>query len=253
MKDFYQRIRVSSKKVRNSFSSLHNLYNIIPDTKGCMENIEEQECCGGWCCKVQTPQLLYCEFLLIWNHLSKTLGDDELCELLRKCMINATKDSPSKGCIFFDNTKKMCKIHEVRPYNCRIYGITPDKEFNERYERLKEQYKDVKNAKIEKQCSLVSTEDGYEITSEDTDRWWVKLNKIEKSIGIKKGDITDEAGGSYRAPHDHVLLYNMPDNILSGIAGIRLYDSYVDKMTAIDDIIKNIKKHFKNERKTNKS
>lgn len=247
MKDFYQKIRVDNSKVKNSFSSLHNLYNKIPSTKGCLDNIEENECCGGWCCKIQTPQLLYCEFLLIWKYLSTSLIDDELCKLFRKCMLNATNDAPTKGCIFFDGKKKLCKIHNVRPYNCRIYGITPEKEFNDRYDRLREQYKNVPNANIEKQCSLVSTEDGLKITSKDTDKWWKVLNKIEKSIGIREKNITDKPGGSYRAPHDHVLLYNMPDNVLSGISGIRLYESYVDKIRAIDEIINNIKGYFKNE------
>ncbi len=253
MKDFYQRIRVNNSKVKKNLSSLHNLYNKIPDTKGCLENIDKNKCCGGWCCKIQTPQLLYCEFLLIWRYLSKNFSDDELCELFRKCMLNATKDIPSKGCVFFDGKKKLCKIHKVRPYNCRIYGITPDEEFNKRYEKLKEQYKNVPGAKIEKQCSLVSVEDGSKITSEDTYKWWKDLNKIERSIGIREANITDKVGGSYRAPHDHVLLYNMPDNILSGISGIRLYDSYVDRIKAIDEIINNIKKHFKNEKEINKS
>jgi len=244
MKDFYQKIRLGNSKVKNSFADLHNLYNSIPATKGCLENIKSGECCGGWCCKIQTPQLLYCEFLLIWNYISRNKTDDEICELFRRCMLNATKNVISKGCVFFDGKEKLCKIHKVRPFNCRVYGITPEEEFNDRYERLKEECKNIPGVKIEKQCTLVSTEDNSEVTIDDANKWWESLNEIEKSIGVKEEFITDALGGSYRTPHDHILLYNMPNNILSGISGIRLYDSYVDKANAIDNIIQKMKEFF---------
>lgn len=243
--DFYHSIRVHNPKIQKSCSSLHNLYNQMPSTKGCLENIDKNKCCGSWCCEIQTPQLLYSEFLLIWRKLSKKMSDDDLCELFRRCMLNAVNKSPSKGCVFFNNEDKLCSVHEVRPYNCRIYGITPDEEFSKRYEEIKKIYASIPCAQIRSQCSLVSTSDGEEVTSDDIDKWWKRLNQIEKSIGIKGEYINDAAGGSYRSPHDHILLYNMPDNILSGLTGIRLYENHTDRIMAIGDIITNIKGHFK--------
>ena len=243
--EFYQNIRLKNKKVKDSFSLLNNLYNKLPKTKGCLENINKKECCGSYCCHFQTPQLLYCEFLYIWDHLKQKISDNDLCELFRKCMLNSINNSPSKGCIFFDKSKKNCSIHKFRPINCYLYGITPTEEFDRRYRRLKEQYKNNIDSFIRPQCKLVSTVNGEEVSSEDIDKWWKEINKIEKSIGINKNKINDELGGSYRAPHDHILLYNMPDNILNGLAGIRLYDNWVDKIIAIDEIVNILKNHFK--------
>ena len=45
-----------TKQVEPAFSKLCNLYAKIPDTEGCMENLDT---CGGWCCKLQSPQVLY--------------------------------------------------------------------------------------------------------------------------------------------------------------------------------------------------
>ncbi len=62
-----------------------------------------------------------------------------------------------KDVFFFDEEKCQCRLHTVRPYNCRIYGITPSEEFEPRYNRLKELYKDDINAIAMSQCDLVST------------------------------------------------------------------------------------------------
>ena len=251
--DFYKTIRVSNPKVKDSNSSLHNLYDQIPSTKGCLENKDKNECCGAWCCQIQTPQLFYCEFLLIWDHISKEMGDDDLCELFKKCMLNAVNKSPSKGCVFFNKEDGLCTIHDVRPCNCRIYGITPEEEFNKRYKEIEKEYSIIPGAVCKPQCSLVSTEDGKEVTSEDTEGWWKQLTALEHSLGIPDEYINDEVGGSYRSPHDHILLYNMPENVLSGLAGIRLYARYIEQVMAVGEIINNIKRHFKDGKKNNKS
>ena len=247
MKDFefYRRIRVNSDKVYMQFSSLYNVYNKIPETTGCIENLEDNACCGAWCCKTQTPQQLYSEFLLMWKHVVKEFSDDQVCELFRRCMLNAVNTSPSKGCVFFDKKKKQCTVHNVRPFNCRIYGITPTEDFSERYNRLKEQYKNDNRADFRPQCNLVSTLNKKIVTSQDIDLWWNSLVDIEKRIGISNKNIHDGEEGSYRTPHDHVLLYNMPDNVLAGIAGIKMYNSHMDKVMAIDAMITVLKEHFK--------
>lgn len=251
MKDFefYKTIRASNKKDKliKAFSKLHNFYNTIPDTKGCMENISTEGVgCKAWCCLVQTPQLLYSEFLLIWDHISKNWSDDDICDLFEKCMLNAVNKIPSKGCVFFDEKKYHCKIHKKRPYNCRIYGITPDEEFIPKYEKLKDEYKTILGAVIKPQCSLVSTVDEKEITKKDTDDWWEELVEIERSIGIPIDMITDAIGGSYRTPHDHVLLYNMPENVLNALSGIKQYTDEFDKKKAIKELIQVIKNVFRN-------
>ncbi|MHA1470677.1 MAG: hypothetical protein ACTSSP_08985, partial [Candidatus Asgardarchaeia archaeon] len=75
--EFYKIIRLSScRKTKKAFSRLNRIYDIIPETEGCLDNIEKEGGCGAWCCKIQTPQLLYSEFLFIWEYLSKNTNDD---------------------------------------------------------------------------------------------------------------------------------------------------------------------------------
>lgn len=239
---FYKTIRVNDPNVKKQFARLHTVYSTMPATKGCMENLGS---CKGWCCKIQTPQFLYSEFLLAWNYIQRKWDDEEVLDLFEKCMINAVDSNPSKGCVFFDEKSCLCTIHKVRPYNCRIYGITPPEEFNPRYEKLKEEYKNVIGAMLKPQCDLVSTENDSKVSTNDTDKWWGKINEIERLIGIPKKDITDDIdGGSYRSPHDHVLLYNMPDNVIMTLAGIRMYDKWEDRVLMVKDLMQAIRAFF---------
>ena len=60
--------------------------------------------------------------------------------------------------------------------------------------------------------------------------------------------ITDEMGGSYRTPHDHILLYNMPENVLNTLAGNKEYDDEFKKKIMIKEIkqvIKNVFQKYK--------
>jgi Fe-S-cluster containining protein len=241
---FYSQIRVGTPKISRYLGDLHSVYKAIPDTKGCMENIGKEGGCGGWCCKYQSPQLLYCEFLFIWKHISKEWNDVSVCDLFERCMRNAVDENPAKGCVFFDLNTKLCMIHKVRPYNCRIYGITPAEEFNPRLERLRQEYAGKPGAFVRDQCDRVSTVNGSEVTKSLTDQWWVRLNLVEKRIGIVEGLIHDGPGGSYRSPHDHILLYNMPENVLSALAGIRMYDDWITKVEAIAQLANVIRRFY---------
>jgi hypothetical protein len=160
-------------------------------------------------------------------------------------MRNAINDIPSKGCVFFNNEIQQCRVHKFRPYNCRIYGITPDEEFNPRYEKLKEEYKTIIGASVKPQCKLVSTKDGSEITTKKTDDWWNELAGVERMIGIPMDLVTDEFGGTYRTPHDHVLLYNMPENVLNALAGIKLYTDEFDKIRGVSALMENLRGYFR--------
>jgi len=242
---FYRTIKPSDPSVVKSFKQLKNVYKIIPETKGCIENISKEKGCGGWCCKIQSPQFLYIEFLHIWQFIKENWSGDEICDIIHKSMLNVIKGDTTKGCVFFDNETKKCKIHEVRGYACRLYGITPEKEFKVRYERMKELYKSVPGAVVKEQCNLIKTIDDKKVTVFNTSRWWSQLIQIEKKIGIKEEDISDKQGGSYRMPHDHILLFTMPENILSALAGISLYDNANDKIVAVSDLMGLIKNHFR--------
>lgn len=243
MYEFYTDIRVGSEKSKKCTSFLNGLYSQISTTKGCMENLNN---CGAWCCCIQTPQFLYSEFLNVWYYVSRNFSEFDGLKLIEKCMMNAVDTRLNKKCVFFDEEKKMCSIHKVRPYNCRIYGIIPEEEFKNRYEKLKDEYKNNPLSVIKQQCDLVSTNNDDIVTIEDTNKWWKKLEEIEHKLGIPRKFINDDQGGSYRSPHDHILLYLMPENVLTAIAGIRMYDDENMKKIAIGELISVIKGVFYN-------
>jgi intein/homing endonuclease len=224
---------------------LYQKYNgIVYDIEVEKDHSFYTECGEIHNCKIQTPQLLYSEFLLIWKFVSDNWGDDQICDLFERCMLNAIDTIPSKGCVFHDKKTNQCMIHHVRPYACRIYGITPPEEFNPRYERLKEEYKTIVGAIIRPQCNLISAVDGSEVTTEQTSKWWEGIKKAEKILGIPEELITDDMGGSYRTPYDHILLYNMPDNVLNAITGIKMYTNYDDKVNAVKEIMSSIRNFY---------
>lgn len=240
---FYKKIRLSTfKKKKRVFKNLNNLYDSIPDTEGCMKHInKKQDSCGGWCCKYQSPQLLYSEFLLLLSEMLKKWEVEEICDVIEKSLLNYTRGNTTKGCVFFNRETKMCPIHTVRPYNCRIYGITPKKDFQKRVDKMKEIYKDVPSAVIKDQCDLVSTIDKKEVTSKDIDNWWERLVKIEQMTGINKKNINDDIGGSYRTPHDHLLLYFLSENIMDDLQIIRFLPDPEMKEELIQNYIKVVK------------
>ena len=137
---FYKEIKYNNKKVKNRFKELEKLYKTIPSTKGCFANIHEGCKCKSWCCSVQTPQIFYIEFLYIWKFILSNFSIDGIVEFIRNSMCNYVDGDVTKGCIFFDNEKKICKIYDMRSYNCRVYGIIPKEEFQPRYELLQKRY-----------------------------------------------------------------------------------------------------------------
>ena len=233
--EFYKIIKVD--KAQKCFAKLEKIYKKIPETKGCLKNINEENSCGGWCCHFQSSQLLYIEFLYAWQKIIGEWGMGEIATVIEAAMRNYVMGFATKGCIFFDKETKMCKIHKVRNLNCRIYGITPKEEFTPRYERMKEKYKNVIGAVIKDQCDLVSICNGKKITTSDTDKWWKAISKLEKKIGIPEKNINDDMGGSYRTYHDHLLLYLMTDDIMLKLQGVRLSTDHGEKLMAIDQFM----------------
>jgi len=208
---------------------LGDLYKKIPDTTGCIENINSGKSCNSWCCKNQSPQVLYCEFLSAWNFILKNWEFEDILTIIERSLKNYLNDSPTKGCIFRNYDTKLCNIHKKRCFNCRIYAITPDSEFNDRLARLRELYKDNEKVFFREQCDLVKTVNDEKVEDEDTDKWWEELCKIEKIIGVKKELITDNPEGTYRTYHDHILIYLLPEYLLENLSHVRKFGNEEEK------------------------
>lgn len=237
--------------LKKATSSLQSLYAKIPETKGCMENIET---CRAWCCKVQNPQVLYVEFLNTWETMMRTWELDDILTVVEDSVMCYISRETTKGCVFFDKEKYLCKQHKTRCFNCRIYGITPKEEFEPRYLAMKELLKKYPNAIFHNQCNLVSTKDGSPIEVGQTDIWWKKLTGIENFIGIERNRINDGKTGTYRTYHDHILLNLLPDDILSMLTKLKTsevrpedrYECIKSFMKCLRDMIASALEVYKN-------
>lgn len=187
-------------------------------------------------CKTQTPQVLYTEFLNTWKGITKDWDDSSFEKLIEKCLRKYLFPNKDKSCVFIDMQTNKCLQHETRPFNCRIYGITPEEEFKPRYERLKVIYPDARD-----QCHLVSTVNDKPVTTRDTNNWWLELNAIEMSVGIKKETITDEPGGCYRTYHDHILIHILGDKGMEQLSLLREKGNPNEKEHTIIRVMKAVK------------
>lgn len=211
---------------------LNYIYSKIPDTTGCLEHISKPESeggCGAWCCREQNPQVLYVEFRNAWFHVTHTWKKPEFLALVERCLKAYLYEEHRRGCVFWDRDSKMCSIHEQRPFNCRVYGITPPEEFSPRYARLKVIYPDTRD-----QCNLVSTVDGSTVTKLDIDGWWKMMNNAERTIGIQAKKIHDDFGGTYRTFYEHILLETMGEEGMVMLSNTRAVGSDDEKKGIIE-------------------
>ena len=241
-KSYIIRDPFSDDRIDGIVQKLLSVYSQMPSTTGCLEHInksKEEGGCGGWCCAKQSPQVLYSEFINTWKYILKSWSINDVVEVIERSIKNYLSQDAAKGCVFFDKEKKLCKIYKTRSFNCRIYSIIPQKEFEARIKRLILEYKDKFDVMLRDQCDLVKTENGKEVTIEDTDKWWKELSKIE-SILVSKDQINDQAEGSYRAYHDHILLQLFHPNTLMDLTQIRLNGTKEERQKAINVLVKSV-------------
>jgi Fe-S-cluster containining protein len=220
------------KELEKLRTKLSGLYDRIPDTVGCMENINREGGCGAWCCQSQSPQVLYSEFCNAWRYINKHWSKQEVLELVLRAVRNYLSNKFAKGCVFWSQETKLCQIHDARPLACRVYGVMPDEEWKPKYERLKVLYPD----EVREQCGLIKTEDGKPVTKAQTDVWWKLLTDIEASQGIARNRMHDGPSGTYRTFHDHIVLSLYDRKILTILSEMRLNASEEAKEKFIAEI-----------------
>jgi len=210
-------IDISQSNLEGPFVSLGVLYEGMPATSGCekCKEVNGEEC--NWCCLCQSPSMYYVEFLKVFKEVGDNWSDEQKTEILLRSVRNYLDNSINKGCVFYDNE---CTVYNVRPFNCRLYGVIPEGSWNKRWEALQERQGDKFNARP--QCSLVSSE--REVTPTLEDKWFLHTRECEERIGMPIGTINlhDEAGGSYRTFHDHLLLELLGEDVLATLSNVRL-------------------------------
>jgi Fe-S-cluster containining protein len=241
--DFYSHDRIKENS-EQAFRRIRRVHNKIPDTRGCMENINKEGGCGAWCCLLQNPQVLYSEFLYTWKYIVKEFSVDEIINVIERAIRNYIAGDVIKGCMFFNKESRMCTVHPARPYACRYYGITPKGEFEKRLAATKKQFPDAEEGEIRDQCGLVSTLNGRKVRQKEMDKNWTTLINVEKFLGIPEKQINDGPGGSYRTYHDHVLLKNMPNEVLIELQTIRLLKNEEEKEKAVEAFMKEFRERI---------
>jgi Fe-S-cluster containining protein len=214
---------------------LDRVYSKIPDTKGCMENLDT---CGAWCCREQTPHALKSEFGSLWESVTSK-GPEYVIATVVRAVGNYLSSSLNKGCVFWDQNTKMCQEHERRPFACRTYGIMPEEEWKPRYEKLK-----VLNNDLRPQCGLVSTESGEEFSKEESDRLWQELLKYEPIVGVQHDGVREGPDGNYKSLHDHIVVEFFPKEVMRQLSHARISSSDEAKKSLLQTIESMLRKNL---------
>jgi Fe-S-cluster containining protein len=232
-------------KVDKSIKKLNNIYSELPETKGCLENINKEPGCGAYCCKIQYPTMQLIEWLNLWRYVNKEWSNEEFFEILEKALRLFFSNRVIKPCLFFDDKKKICKVHKKRPFMCRAYGLMPHEGFNARVEQLREYYKDDLEAVFKDQCDLVETVTGEsEISQAQLKNFISRIDELEKEIGIDSKMMSDDVGGTNRAPHDHLLLHLLPEHVIQNISKVKQFGEEEEKEATIQVLLNILKQAF---------
>ncbi len=217
--------------------SINEIYESLPGTIGCMQSIEDKtNSCGAWCCEEQNPSVWFCEFLNTLTSFVFRLDPSDFLKMTEMCLKKYLLIDKGNGCVFWDSDTKLCKQHETRPINCYFYGVTPQEDFEPRYERLK-----VLNNEVKSQCDRISLEDGCKYMSKELiDVSFDKIKKIERKIGVPEQFLNDDQGGSYRSYPEHILLWLLGEDQMCNLSVIRSSSPILEKKKLIATICENL-------------
>lgn len=227
-------VNTSDSNIRGPLVSLTVLYESMPKTSGC-ENCKEVN--GNnehWCCLTLNPSMYYAEFLLVWEKVQNWSKKDRL-DLIGRCISNYLDNSPSKGCVFYKNG---CQIYLDRPLACRVYAVISDEGWQERINLGKKRFGENYNPKP--QCNLVKSE--IPVSLEMENKWFKHTQTAETRIGVNKQIIQahDDATGSYRTFHDHILIELFDIAFLNKLSGLRLTNMNKESIESFVNTIKNM-------------
>jgi len=163
------------------------------------------------------PSMYYVEFLRVWSEVEKWKKERKQALFVR-AIKNYLDTSLIKGCIFWD---EKCLIYQIRPSQCRMYGVIPKDSWDSRIKSIEEREKDFE---YRPQCDMVSVVGGDQITSNQEDKWFNHTKEAEKRIGVPDSTIKlhDIPGGSYRTFHDHLLLEVLEVEAMNAITRVKM-------------------------------
>lgn len=214
------------KKRTNLRSVLQNIYH---DTVN-LETTCNHRC---ECCKVAMPQINYSEFVQIATTVWENKSHDEILSIICTSLEYFFRyeydkwgmDSLVKPCMFLDDND-LCTIYLDRPLNCRLYGLWPEKDYEDRVEKFAKAYEGHglkrEDLPLNKQCPFVKRVDPKEVlTTEIIDGLFEQLDNLDKTTG-DFSDVQVRQKENYRTFHDWLLLKTLGEDWLAQLTAFIL-------------------------------
>jgi len=243
----------SKKKVAKKRTDLRSVLQSIYH-----DNVSlETTCCHSCeCCKVAMPQINYSEFVQIVTTLWNEKPESEILDLISTSLEYFFRyeyekwgmESLVKPCMFLKEDR--CTVYVDRPLNCRLYGLWPEDDYEDRVQKFAAAY-EVHGLKrddlpLNRQCAFVKRVDNEtELTAEVIQSLFDKLDKLDATTGnFTPAQIRQKE--NYRTFHDWLLLKVFGEEELSRQTAFVLAASK-ETMEALLSVLKEVlMKTFKN-------
>jgi len=190
--------------LKKKLSDIYNEINLETTCKGICD-----------CCKVAMPQLNYCEFIQLLSEVwdtediggKKNIIKQSVEYFFRHEFEKWGKESLTKPCMLLSEDGK-CKYYTSRPLSCRMYGLWPEKEYNERVDKFEKAYEGLltrEELPLHTQCPHVKRVDNsVELTTEVIQSLYYKLDDLDANMKMfSSAQINNKE--NYRTFHDWFL------------------------------------------------
>lgn len=199
---------------------LNEYYKKIPNTK-CINCPGK---CGveADCCKSFSPPMLFIEFIAILKTMA-SLPKEKLKEVHYNCFASYLNPEQAKPCMLLKET--LCSVYAQRPLACRLFGLYPKKEYEDRLDRVSKELKvSIDETPFAKQCQNIESSGTKTVPTETSQKIFENIHELDVQL------FEDRAVGKYFVygtktymPFDaHWLLLHIGPDELQNLTAIKL-------------------------------
>jgi Fe-S-cluster containining protein len=238
--------KIESEKVKSTFHPKDNTQKVT--LKSQLTKIYNKEnlqtICNGQkkCCEAACPSMFYSEFSSlinkVWEKETKEGKLNIICKSIEYFFKNEFEkfgmETLVKPCMLLG--EKGCNYYDDRPLNCRLYGLWPEKVYNDRVDKFAKAYDGLvkkEDLPLNKQCPFVKRVDNLEpLTSENINALFFDLDKLDMKIG-EFTSLQVENKENYRTFHDWLLLKIYGEE---GLTNLTTFMMHAGKEAILDQI-----------------
>ena len=178
------------------------------------------------CCKFQSPNMYYNEFLNLRRNYVEKMSKEERLELTIACIrLYLYDESVSKPCVFLKD--HMCSAYEFRQIKCRLYGLLPEPLYKRIVNEVsKEQREKKENLPLCQQCPHVKIKPEFakkypnNMIPETKIRALEKrMRLLDKKLGMPKE--IQEKGFGFLTYHDWHLMFELGESWMESWTKLR--------------------------------